>query len=82
VRSARRAQDNGRGRKAPPGFIEEGAMGRMLALVNRMSKSDEGQDLMEYALIAALIATGAILMMTTVGSEVNSLLWVPIANAV
>jgi Flp pilus assembly pilin Flp len=57
-------------------------MSRMLALVNRMSKSDEGQDLMEYALIAALIATGAILMMTTVGNEVNSLLWVPIANAV
>jgi len=57
-------------------------MGRMLALVNRMSKSDEGQDLMEYALIAALIATGAILMITTVGGEVNSLLWVPIANAV
>ena len=53
-----------------------------MALVNRMSKSDEGQDLMEYALIAALIATGAILMITTVGSEINSLLWVPIANAV
>jgi Flp pilus assembly pilin Flp len=57
-------------------------MGRILALVNRMSNSDEGQDLMEYALIAALIATGAILMITTVGSEINSLLWVPIANAV
>jgi Flp pilus assembly pilin Flp len=60
----------------------EGAMGRILALVNELRTRDKGQDLMEYALIAALIATGAILMMTTVGSEVNSLLWVPIANAV
>jgi Flp pilus assembly pilin Flp len=60
----------------------EGAMARKLAQLFELPKRDEGQDLMEYALIAALIATGAILMMTTVGSEVNSLLWVPIANAV
>jgi Flp pilus assembly pilin Flp len=54
----------------------------MLARVNQLLKRDDGQDLIEYGLIAVLIATGAILMMTTVGSELNSLFWVPIANAV
>jgi Flp pilus assembly pilin Flp len=57
-------------------------MDRMLARVNRWLKRDDGQDLIEYGLIAVLIATGAILTMTAVGSELNSLFWVPIANAV
>ena len=57
-------------------------MGRMLARFNQLLNSEDGQDLIEYGLIAVLIATGAILMITTVGSELNSLFWVPIANAV
>lgn len=57
-------------------------MDRMLARVNQWLKRDEGQDLIEYGLLAVLIATGAILTMTAVGSELNSLFWVPIANAV
>ena len=57
-------------------------MDRMLARVKQLLKSDDGQDLIEYGLIAVLIATGAILMITTVGSELNTLFWVPIANAV
>jgi Flp pilus assembly pilin Flp len=57
-------------------------MDRMLARVNQWLKRDDGQDLIEYGLLAALIATGAILTMTAVGSELNSLFWVPIANAV
>jgi Flp pilus assembly pilin Flp len=54
----------------------------MLARFNQLLNSEDGQDLIEYGLIAVLIATGAILMITTVGSELNSLFWVPIANAV
>jgi Flp pilus assembly pilin Flp len=57
-------------------------MDRTLARVKQLLKSDDGQDLIEYGLIAVLIATGAILMITTVGSELNTLFWVPIANAV
>ena len=57
-------------------------MDRMLARVKQLLKCDDGQDLIEYGLIAVLIATAAILTMTTVGSELNSLFWVPIANAV
>jgi len=61
---------------------KESAMTRGCGWIRRWVDQDDGQDLMEYALIAALIATGAILAVTTVGSEINSLLWVPIANAV
>jgi Flp pilus assembly pilin Flp len=57
-------------------------MDRMLAHVNQWLNRDDGQDLIEYGLIAVLIATGAILTMTAVGSELNTLFWVPIANAV
>jgi Flp pilus assembly pilin Flp len=57
-------------------------MGRMLARVKQLLKGEDGQDLIEYGLLAVLIATGAILTMTAVGSELNSLFWVPIANAV
>jgi len=54
----------------------------MLARVNQWLKRDDGQDLIEYGLLAVLIATVAILTMTTVGTELNTLFWVPIANAV
>jgi Flp pilus assembly pilin Flp len=54
----------------------------MVVAVGRWLKQDDGQDLIEYGLIAVLIATGAILTMTAVGSGLNSLFWVPIANAV
>jgi Flp pilus assembly pilin Flp len=57
-------------------------MGRMLARLNQLLTRDEGQDLIEYGLLAVLIATAAILAITTVGINLNTLLWVPIANAV
>jgi Flp pilus assembly pilin Flp len=57
-------------------------MGRMLGRLNQLLTRDEGQDLIEYGLLAVLIATAAILAITTVGSNLNTLLWVPIANAV
>ena len=57
-------------------------MGRRLARLNQLLTRDEGQDLIEYGLLAVLIATAAILAITTVGSNLNTLLWVPIANAV
>ena len=37
-----------------------------------LHRDDSGQDLIEYALIAALIALGAILGMDTVANEINS----------
>ena len=57
-------------------------MQRMVAAVTRWMDRETGQDLIEYAVIAALIAIVAILTIAELGGQVNSVLWVPIANAV
>jgi len=57
-------------------------MQRMVAAVTRWMDREAGQDLIEYAVIAALIAIVAILTIAELGGQVNSVLWVPIANAV
>jgi Flp pilus assembly pilin Flp len=36
-------------------------------------RNEEGQDLIEYALLVALIALGAIVMVRTAGIEVNAI---------
>jgi pilus assembly protein Flp/PilA len=41
-------------------------------LVAALHRDESGQDLIEYALIAALIALGAIIGMDTVANEINS----------
>ena len=41
---------------------------------------DHGQDLLEYALLAALIAVAAIASVTTVGNTMNSVFWNVIAK--
>ena len=38
-----------------------------------LSKSDEGQDLLEYALLVALIAIVCIIAITTTGTNVNDI---------
>ncbi len=41
-------------------------------LIVTLHRDDSGQDLIEYALIAALIALGSIIGMNTVANEINS----------
>ena len=41
-------------------------------LVANLHREESGQDLIEYALIAALIALGSIIGMDTVANEINS----------
>src|SRR5438094_10533804 len=41
-------------------------------LLAALHRDDSGQDLIEYALIAALIALGSIIGMDTVANEINS----------
>ena len=48
-------------------------------LRNRIPR-DHGQDLLEYALLAALIAVAAIAGVTTVGTSMNSVFWDVIAK--
>ena len=46
---------------------------RFVALsVRSFLRRDDGQDLIEYALIAALIALGAVTAMTAVGGDINA----------
>ena len=44
----------------------------MRAFLIRLASEDEGQDLSEYALLASFIALSAVLMITNIGTGVNS----------
>jgi pilus assembly protein Flp/PilA len=46
----------------------------------RLRRSEDGQDLLEYGLLAALIAIIAIGAVTTVGNTIHSVFWRSIAN--
>lgn len=48
-------------------------MTNLKALLTRLVKEDSGQDLIEYALVAALIALGAIGAMKTVSGDISTL---------
>ena len=55
-------------------------MQAFVAMVDRFVTRDEGQDLTEYGLIAALIAIVALAAVTQVGETIRNVLWTPIAN--
>jgi len=58
-------------------------MEAVVALVHRLVlRRDEGQDLIEYGLLAGLIAIIAIAAMTAVGTTINTLFWQTFANAI
>jgi len=44
----------------------------IMALVSRLLHEEAGQDLIEYALLAAFISVAAIAAITTVGTALNS----------
>jgi len=44
----------------------------MVKLVKRLHKDEVGQDLVEYALIAAVIAAGSVATLSALGEKVNS----------
>ncbi len=48
------------------------SIGGVRKLAQAMHRDESGQDLIEYALIAALIALGAVVGMNTVANEINS----------
>jgi Flp pilus assembly pilin Flp len=58
-------------------------MDAVVAIVHRLVlRQDDGQDLIEYGLLAALIAIVAIVAMTMVGTTVNSLFWQTFPSAI
>ena len=56
-------------------------MQRMLIVVSRLVRENDGQDLIEYALLAVLIAIGAIVAVTSTGNTLNSILCQTIASS-
>ena len=50
-------------------------MARMFAAVARLAHDDDGQDLLEYGLLAVLIAIVVMASVSTVGNQINTVLW-------
>ena len=56
------------------------AVARLLRLVDaRLRREEEGQDLLEYGLLCALIAIVALGAVSTVGQTINTVFWQAIA---
>jgi len=56
-------------------------MQRLLTAVSRLVREDDAQDLIEYSLLAVLIAIGAIVAVTATGNALNTILWQTIASS-
>jgi Flp pilus assembly pilin Flp len=50
-------------------------MQRVMAAVLRLARRDDGQDLVEYGLLAALIAVVVMTAVATLGNTINTVLW-------
>ena len=55
-------------------------MNQVLTAVVRLARRNNGQDLLEYALLAALIAVVAMAGVSTLGNTINSVFWQSIAQ--
>ena len=53
--------------------LKEGSMNRFLQLVRSLTHREEAQDLLEYALLVALIALVAVGAVTAAGGSVNEI---------
>ena len=57
-------------------------MNTVFKAVRRLVGRDEGQDLVEYGLLAALIALVAVTGVTSVGKNIYDLFWSKIGNVI
>jgi Flp pilus assembly pilin Flp len=57
-------------------------MTQIMAALERVRRRDEGQDLLEYGLLAALIAVVAIAGITAVGNTIFTVFWSGIGQAI
>ena len=56
-------------------------MSDVATAIGRLVVEDDGQDLIEYGLLAALIAVVAVTAVTTVGTTIYSVFWSVIGRA-
>lgn len=52
---------------------------RIVLAVDRLVKTEDGQDLLEYGMIVVLIALAAVVAVERVGNTINAVLWQAIA---
>ena len=55
-------------------------MARAFTFIVRLARKDEGQDLLEYGLLAVLIAVAALASVSSVANVVDGVLWRAIAQ--
>jgi pilus assembly protein Flp/PilA len=55
---------------------------RRLEATSRFRRSEDGQDLLEYGLLAALIAIIALGAVTSMGNVINQVFWTTIGSSV
>jgi len=56
-------------------------MQQVIAIIRRLTREKDGQDLLEYGLLAALIAIFAMGAVATVGTKIYDVFWVRIGAA-
>jgi Flp pilus assembly pilin Flp len=57
-------------------------MKRVLVAIGRLAGRTDGQDLLEYGLLAALIAVVAMAAVSNLGQAIYTLFWRDIGNAI
>jgi Flp pilus assembly pilin Flp len=57
-------------------------MKRVLVAIGRLARRTDGQDLLEYGLLAALIAVVAMAAVSNLGQAIYTLFWRDIGNAI
>jgi len=57
-------------------------MKRALVAIGRLARRTDGQDLLEYGLLAALIAVVALVGISTLGDTIYTVFWRSIGQAV
>jgi Flp pilus assembly pilin Flp len=55
-------------------------MQRAWIMLRRFVRAERGQDLIEYAMLSALIAVVAVTAVTTLGYQLRTVLWQTIVN--
>jgi pilus assembly protein Flp/PilA len=72
-RTAAQPQRTHRGCGAHSNILKEDGMSKLVAFVKNLHRNEEGQDLLEYALLVALIALVAIAAVTAAGQSVDAI---------